>query len=172
MALGQVLAGNIIFADDIQDELDDLEARLPIRAKANVAKTFVSNTTFADITGLTVPVAANSVYKLRGRLQVTGANTTHDMKAQWSLPAGASVAWSCYGMTTSQTANPVSVDMGSSTSTHARGTLAGTLTFVLEGFITTGANAGDAVLQGAQNTSDAGTLSFDAGSEISLQLWV
>lgn len=172
MALGQILPGNFINADDIQDELDALEERLPSRARSTVATTFVSSTAFADITGLSGAVAANQIYKVRGRLKVTGANTTHDLKAQWSLPAGATVEWSLYAMTTSQTTNPVSVDMGQGTGAHARGTIAGALTYLIEGTITTAGTAGTAQLQGAQNTSDPGTLSFDAGSEISLQLWV
>lgn len=163
-----ILAGARISADDILA----LQGRLPIRARSTIAKTFASNTTFADITGLSAAVAASSVYKVRGRLKVTGANTTHDLKVQWTLPAGATVEWSLYAITTSQTSNPVSVDMSSNTGSIARGTIAGTMTYVIDGFITVSGTAGTAQLQGAQNTSDPGTLSFDSGSEISLQLWV
>ena len=172
MALGQVLPGNFINADDLQDELDALEARLPIRARSTTATTFTSSTTFGNITGLSAPVAANSVYKFRGRLKITGANATHDFKNQWSLPASATVEWSSYGGITTITTQPNAIDMGSSTTTHARGAYAGAVTVLIEGFITTAGTAGTAQLQGAQNTSDGGTLSFDAGSEISLELWV
>lgn len=170
MATGNVLPGNIILADDVQDELDALDARLPIRARSTVATTFTATTTFGNIAGLSSPVATNTVYRMAGRLKVTGANATHDMKVQWSLPAGASVEWSVYGMTTAQTANPVSVDMGQGSGSHARGTLATTLTFLIEGTITTAGTAGTAQLQGSQNTSDAGALSFDAGCYFELQV--
>lgn len=172
MALGQILAGNFINAVDLQDELDALEGRLVVRARSTAATTMSSSTSFVNLTGLVVALAASSVYKLRGRLKVTGANTNHDMKVQWTLPAGASVEWSLYAITTSQTANPVSVDMSSNTGSIARGTIGGTMTYVIEGIFTTVGTAGNAQLQGAQNTSDPGVLSFDAGSDISAQLWV
>lgn len=176
MSLGQVLAGNIIYADDIQDELDALEARLKLRARSTVATTMSSattGTTFTNLTGLTVPVLANSVYKMRGRLKITGANATHDCKFQWSLPALATVEWSAYNGAAASVTNAInSIDTGSTSGSHVRGTFAGTLTIPIEGTITTGANAGNALLQGAQNVSDAGVLSFDAGSEFSLEPWV
>lgn len=153
-------------------ELNAVTDRLPIRARSTSATTYVSNTTFSNVTGLSAAVAANQVYKVRGRLKITGANTTHDVKVQFTLPAGATIEWSLYAITTSQTANPVSVDMSSNSGSIARGTIGGTMTYLIDGFITTGANAGTAQLQAAQNTSDAGTLSIDSGSEFSLILWV
>ena len=153
-------------------ELNAVTDRLPIRARSTSATTYVSNTTFSNVTGLSAAVAANQVYKVRGRLKITGANTTHDVKVQFTLPAGATIEWSLYAITTSQTANPVSVDMSSNSGSIARGTIGGTMTYLIDGFITTAGTAGTAQLQGAQNTSDPGTLSFDAGSEFSLQLWV
>jgi hypothetical protein len=173
MALGQILAGNFINAVDLADEIAALTARVPIRARSTVATTFVSSTTFGNITGLSCAVAANSVYKFRGRLKVTGANATHDLKLQMTLPAGASLEWSAYNGTAAAVTSAInSIDTGSTSGTHIRGTFLGTLTIPVEGFITTAGTAGTAQLQGAQNVSDAGTLSFDAGSEISLELWV
>lgn len=173
MALGQILAGNFINAVDLADEIAALTARVPIRARSTTATTFTSSTTFANITGLSCAVAANQVYRFSGRLKVTGANTTHDLKLQMTLPAGASLEWSAYnGSAAAVTSAINSIDTGSTSGTHSRGTFAGTLTIPLAGFVTTGANAGTAQLQGAQNTSDGGTLSFDAGSEMSLELWV
>lgn len=167
-----ILAGARITADDILA----LQGRLPIRARSTSATTMSSattGTTFTNITGLSCAVAANQVYKLKGRLKVTGANTTHDLKLQMTLPAGASLEWSAYNGATGSVTNAInSIDTGSTSGTHARGTFNGTLTIPIEGFITTAGTAGTAQLQGAQNTSDAGTLSFDAGSEISLELWV
>jgi hypothetical protein len=164
-----ILAGARITADDILT----LQGRLPIRARSTTATTFTSSTTFGNLTGLSAPVAANSVYRLRGRLKVTGGNTTHDLKLQMTLPAGASLEWSAYNGATGSVTNAInSIDTGSTSATHTRGTFAGTLTIPIEGFITTAGTAGTAQLQGAQNVSDAGTLSFDSGSEISLELWV
>lgn len=163
-ASGQILTGAALQAA--------LDAIQPIRARSTSPTTYTSTTTFGNVSGLSAAVAANQVYKLRGRLKITGANVTHDVKCQFTLPAGASIEWSLYAITTSQTANPVSVDMSSNSGSIARGTIGGTMTYVIDGFITTAGTAGTAQLQAAQNTSDAGTLSIDAGSEISLSLWV
>lgn len=173
MATGQVLAGNIIYAADLQDELNALQTRLSIRARSTAATTFTSNTTLANLTGLSCAMAANQVYKIRGCIKVSGANATHDLKIGVTLPAGATIVWACYAGNTSMTGQPVSIDMGTTTATsHTRGTFAGGTTLLIEGFITVAGTAGTVQMQGAQNTSDGGTLSFDAGSEISLELWV
>src|SRR6185369_14225897 len=105
-----ILAGARITADDILT----LQGRLPIRARSTTATTFTSNTTFGNLTGLSAAVAANQVYKVRGRLKVTGANTTHDLKIQWSLPASATVEWSAAGGAAGSVTNAInSLDMGS-----------------------------------------------------------
>lgn len=171
MPTGNVVAGYPIYAADVQAELDALSARLVMRARqtAQVDKT---NNTFANLTGLSLAVAANKVYRLRGRFLVTGANTTHDVKFQFTLPAGATIEWSCYAGNTGTASNPMSIDIGTTTGAHSRVTVAGTLSYVVEGLITTAGTAGTAQVQGAQNTTDAGTCSFLVGSAFSLEEWV
>lgn len=149
-----------------------LQGLAPIRARSISATTYVSNTTFGSVNGLSAAVAANSVYRLRGRIIVTGANATHDVKAQFSLPAAATINWSMYGQGTGLTNAVGSWDQSSSTSSHIRGTFAGTLTYPIDGLITTLGTAGTVQFQAAQNTSDPGTLSIDAGSYFELQVWV
>lgn len=144
-------------------------ATLKARQTAQVDKT---NNTFADLTGLSVQVEANKTYRVQGRLLVTGANTTHDVKFQLSMPSGATVQWSVYGGDTSITANPMSINLGSTSGSHARGTTASTLAMPFEGVITVAGTAGTVQMQGAQNTTDPGTLSFLVGSVMELEEWV
>lgn len=173
MALNQILTGNEIMAQDLIDELNAIKALLPIRARSIVATTWISDTAFKNVTGLACAMAANQVYKLRGRIKVTGANTTHDIKMQMSLPASATVEWSAYNGAAGTVTNAINaIDTGSTGGIHIRGTFAGTLTIPIEGTITVAGTAGNAQLQAAQNVSDPGTLSVDAGSEMNLQLWV
>lgn len=167
-----IAVGARILADDIQDALDALEARLPIRARCTSTLTKNANTNFSDIPGLSVSGSANKIYRVWGRLLVTGASTTPDFKVQFSLPAGATIEWSVYGGNTGITANPVSVDMGQGTGSHARGTLNATLTVLFSGIITMSSTAGTIKLQGAQNVSDPTNVVFGVGSEMSIQEWV
>jgi hypothetical protein len=170
MAFTSAVAGQKLRASQLNGWFD---AATPLKARTTAATTFTSSTTYADITGLLLPVATNSVYKLDGWLRITGANATHDLKLQIVLPAGATIAWSAIGGNTAISAQPTTVDLGITTATNlgARGTFAGSTSILLTGFITTGATAGSVQLQGAQNTSDPGVLSFDAGSEMHLMLW-
>lgn len=144
----------------------------PIWALSTSATTYTSNTSFGNVTGLSAAVAANQKYRLRGRIIVTGANATHDVKAQFSLPAAATINWSMYGQGTGLTNAIGSWDQGPSTGVHIRGTFAGTLTYPIDGLITTLGTAGTVQFQAAQNTSDPGALSIDAGSYFELQLLV
>lgn len=172
MPVGNIVAGGPIIAADHLDELAAITARLPIRARqtAPVPKT---NNTLANLTGLSAPVAASTVYRLTARIVAAGSNTTHDIKIGITLPASATIEWSMYGGPTSLTTTTTTVDMGTTAATtHSRGTLSGQLTYLIEGVITVAGTAGTVQLQGAQNTTDAGTLTFEIGSTMSLEVWV
>lgn len=172
MALGQVLTANFINAPDVQDELDALLARLPIRARQTTQVVKNASITFSDLTGLSAPVAANKRYRLRGRLIVQAADGVMDMKAQFTLPAGATIEWSMYAPGTTAASVETTIITDTSTTFHVRGTIAGTTTFRFEGWIVTAAAAGTAQAQGAQNTSTGGGLVFLANSEFSLEEWI
>lgn len=169
-----IAVGARITADDIQDALDAISVRLPIRARCTSALTKNANTTFSDITGLSVSAGANKVYRLWGRISVTAANTTADYKIQIVLPAGATIDWSLYaGNTSLSTVSASTIDIGRTTATsHARGTIAGDVTGLFSGIITMSSTAGTIKLQGAQNTSDPSNVVFNVGSEMSIQEWV
>lgn len=182
MPTGHIVAGYPIYAQDVLDELAAqaattaanlalTTARVPIRAR-QTAQINRTNNTFVDLTGMSAPVAANKVYRLRGRAVCTGANTTHKVKFQFTLPSLATIDWSMYSGASSSTANPTTIDVGTTTGSHTRLSISGTLAYAFEGYITTGANAGTAQLQGGQSVTDAGTLSFLVGSGFSLEEWV
>jgi hypothetical protein len=162
------LAGQTLTAAALNSAIS-AASTLKARQTAQVDKT---NSSFANLTGLAVAVEANKVYRCKLRALVTGANVTHDVKFQVTLPAGATIEWSMYAGNTAITANPMSIDTGTTNGAHSRGTVAGTLTYVAEGVITTAGTAGTAQVQGAQNTTDAGTCSFLVGSTFSLEEWV
>lgn len=164
-----IAVGARILADDILA----IQSRLPIRARCTSALTKNANTTFSDITGMSVSAEASKIYRLWGRILVSAANTTADYKLQIVLPAGATIEWAVYGGNTAMTADPTTITLGGSTGmTHARGTINGGLTVLFGGIITMSSTAGTIKLQGAQNTSDASNVVFAVGSEMSIQEWV
>lgn len=93
MTLNQVLAGNTIDADDIQDELDYLESfAVPISAmKASDTGPRVNATKSAD-PDLTVTLPANRTYEVDGWLIPTSAaNAAGDFAFDWTWTNTATV---------------------------------------------------------------------------------
>lgn len=131
-----------------------------------------SDTTLANDTQLTLAVAANATYTLRGLLGLIGP-TTADIKIKWSGPTGASLDWSGIGQDSTLaggtgTVNTVRQVIGD---TVAYGTITGSVpvAVVLDGFLVTSGTAGSLTLQWAQNTSTAGNSIIKAASYFTLE---
>lgn len=113
-----------------------------------------SNITPADDPDLTLSVVANAVYEVRCLLVWT--NGGGGMRVAWNVPALSSMTWTDGGGS-GMTAAATNSTFVSSTGTEMVGRLA------------TGANAGNCVLQWAQNTSNAGATVVQAGCFLTLR---
>lgn len=128
--------------------------RLFARKASDTTRT--NTTTAADDPDLTVSLAANSTYVVRGYLRLTNAAATADFKGQFSVPAGATTSYVFQGLDTTATAVSGSLyDFAgfvvASVGVPAGNAVAATVT----GIIRTAGTAGAFTLQWAQNTIDA-----------------
>lgn len=165
MALGQILAGNIIYADDLQDELDELTA---LRAdKTADGATFPSNTTLANDEDLFLSVVARK-YEMDAAI-VYDAGGTADIKLAWTFPS-ATFYYTAWTVNTAGGVVPiVSAAEASGTAKSFGGLGIGTPTTVwYRGFVTFTA-AGTLRLQRAQNVSTAENTRVKAGSWLRLR---
>lgn len=145
---------------------------ITVRRTADSAARNSGNTgdTLTNDTQLLFAVGANEVWWFSMFLFVNAANATMDYKIAWSLPSGATALW---GDTISTIWTPVITSAApSAMPTHAtvipRGSGALTTGFSAHGAITNGSTAGNAVVQWAQNTADAGDLKLLANSVLIL----
>lgn len=100
MALNQVLAGNIIYADDVQDELDEVDSYArPITAtKAVDTGPRVNNTKSAD-PELAITLPANRTYVVQGWFLVSSAsNAAGDFACGWQWTNTATVTATGLGL--------------------------------------------------------------------------
>ncbi len=156
MALGQVLAGNIIYADDVQDELD----ALTVTKKYKTADQSVTNlTTLTNDSDLYFTPGINTVWQVKWVLLYSGT-TTEDGKVALTFPTGATCPWSCLAYSTALVTVPVAFDAtvssGSAFGIGGNGA-SNTLVATLEATLTMSSTAGDLRLQFAQNVAGVGT---------------
>ncbi|MFJ4863391.1 hypothetical protein [Streptomyces sp. NPDC088748] len=146
-----------------------LTAMQPITAvkAANTSRT--STTTLAADPHLVLPVSANATYLLDGWIEYDGAFGAGDLKADWTLPAGATIRWGLHANAS-----------GDTTQKYASSTAAGTLTAGTygvgsfangarpAGYLVIGGTAGNATFRWAQNSSNATATTLYAGSWVRL----
>jgi hypothetical protein len=123
-----------------------------------------SNTTLQNITDLVFPLEASFTYSVKVYLSITGANTTHDIKIGWTVPASCTMRWgpstlgagtginSSYWLPMASTSTNI-VALLTEAETIALGTIAGTVGAVLYADVINSTNAGNLQLQASQNTS-------------------
>lgn len=136
-----------------------------VRQSADVAKT--SNTTLADLTGLTQDVVPGT-YRYRVQLQTT-ANASGGVKAGFKFNGGATLT-SIQNSGKTFTAAAVAVAR-TTTATDQASLVASTTAAVettLEGTLVV-ATGGSLQVQGAQNASNASATTFLTGSTFALQ---
>ena len=177
MSLAQILAGNIIYADDIQDELDAIDAKIPVVVlKTSSSQVRNASTTFLDDDALFFSLAANENRTFRARI-IYESNATADFKYCFTFPAGATCTWSEVGVVVAGSGTGDGNWFAFSTATSGSSffsvgaNAAGNATVVdVEGTIRNGATAGTVQLQWSQNTSTAVDTFVDAGSTLTHQL--
>lgn len=135
--------------------------RTVYKVAANV--TFTSNVTLATV-GLLSALAANQKVKLRAWVPFS-VGATGGVRAQWVLPAGATILSSSEINNTVAPLVTVAVQTSSAAITNALAN-AGNHWVLLEAYVENGATAGNVDLQFAQNTSDALTLTVLKGGQM------
>jgi hypothetical protein len=161
MALNQILPGNFILADDLQDEIDRLG---PIRAeKTSNGTAFPSTTTLANETGMVVAVAAGVEYDFDAAI-VYEAGTAADIKLAFTFPT-ATFFYTAVSVNSAGAYVPLSSPGEASGTAKTYGGLGiGTPSVItFTGFITV-TSAGSLQLQRAQSVSTAENTRINAGS--------
>lgn len=177
MALGQILAGGLILADDLQDEIDNLAGyAIPVQViKANTTNRASTITPTAD-PELVITLAANQTHLVR--LDVFGssaANAAGDLRVRFAWTNTATVTWwlsglsdaiasgtaadlQAIGATSDSTSPTADTQFGLSTSTTGQ---------TMYAYVATGGSAVVLSLEWAQLASNASNSSVLAGSRLS-----
>jgi hypothetical protein len=124
-----------------------------------------SNTALVNDTDLFLTLAAGGVYLGDGMI-IYSASTAADYQATFTVPAGATLAWSPYpylGTGGSYVAIPSPLAAAATITADGQGT-ATSVVFPLQFSVVMGATAGNLQWQFAQNNSDASNLNTRAGS--------
>lgn len=126
-----------------------------------------SSTTLQNDDQLVLPVAANARYIMDGWFRYTGAaSPAGDLKMGWTLPSGASMSWTNFGVNTSAlTAYNVVVEL--TAGGRAVGTNGATeMSCAPKGYIATSSTSGSLQLQWAQNSSSGTATVLKVGSYV------
>lgn len=151
---------------DLNDNWDKIEAAhvavvasifTTAYAIKSVTEVVTASTTLQNDDHLFFPLAINSTYFLEGFVHYDGAVTpAGGLKAQFTLPAGAGIAWSNFGVNTSgltqYNATTQGIGVARDMGTNGAG---GILAFQPKGVLTTAGTAGTLQLQWAQQTANA-----------------
>lgn len=168
MTLGQVLAGNIIYADDVQDEIDYLAGLVAYKSADTSRNNAGTGTTQTDDPDLTVTVPANSTWLVQ--LQAPyNADPACDIKWGWSGPSGATMNnWLSRWRTMNGT--EVSGSSSSISSTQSSTDSAGTLNqgITVQGLLTVGGTGGTFAFQWSQVTANVAFAIIRAGASLRL----
>lgn len=125
-------------------------------------ETIDTSTTLQNDDELFFPVDANKVYAVTGVIRFT-TGTTPNIKFTWAAPAGATWVFRSQGNGASGTWE------SSGSATKTPNGAATHLIFVFWGHVVVAGNAGVVQLQWAQNTSDGGDTTVNAGSYITYE---
>lgn len=137
-------------------------------AQCSSTQTYTSNTTVATVPGMTVPVQANAVYKVK--YQIIYAGDGGDLKVNWTVPSGATFKGGINDLATTST-NTFGVHRLDGlanifTASLLFGDIQDTADIVLaclEGIVTT-TNAGDIVMTAAQSVTSPNSTSLNTGT--------
>jgi hypothetical protein len=148
------------------------------RVSSNITALVNNSTTLADVTDLSVSVAANVTYELRGLLLYSAA-TTADLKIGFSTPAGVTGQWTALGMQNGATANTNTTARWQSQNDYTETNQLGAVgvgitststrcTALISGIVIVSSTAGTFQLRAAQQVADSSDLAIGVGSFITL----
>lgn len=129
-----------------------------------------SSTTLQADDLLFLPVAANARYIMDGWIRYTGALTpAGDLKMQFTVPSGAAMSWTNFGVNPSALLDyNVVVEVAGTGSPRAVGGQATEMSCSPRGYVTTGSTSGNMQLMWAQNASNGTPTTIKTGSFLRL----
>lgn len=149
-----------------------LQSMVPQEAWKITNTSAVTSATLVNDLDLVLPVVAAAVYDFSAFIAYEGNTTgSGDLKAQWTVPAGASLTYQASGGSTSGFGTPVSLGARSAGTAYAYGTDGSGVpcAVTMTGTLIMGSTAGSLQLQWAENTANAtGTLLL-AGCRLKLE---
>lgn len=149
---------------------------LPLMAIAGSDKSVTSSTTLAAVTGLSVPLAANTTYVWDGYFGYTAAEAG-DLKVAFTAPSGATGSWSLHQLVSTSTGGTGDLDArrettyGTSTTQVAGGSDSGSgqMACLPHGHVVTSSSTGNLTVYVAQNTSSATATVLSGGAWLRVQ---
>lgn len=144
---------------------DDLNYLYRAWSRKSIQSDFTT-TTLGDVSGMSIPLAANEVYEFEAVIFYT-APTAGDLKIAWTVPSGATGAWGGLGrdITTTTNLNALSFSaFGDATTMSLGGTAVGE-TALVNGTVVNSSTPGNLQLRGAQ-VAASGTTSIVVNSFI------
>lgn len=136
----------------------------PVRVAADVS--YTSNTALANISALTIPVAASGIaetWQFHGELYIDG-DPTGDVQIAVTVPTGSSLQWGPRGLNSGGT-NPSYAMTTTSGTSVTIGCISGTRQLVVfSGTVITGTTAGNIQIQAAQGSSSVTATTIRAAS--------
>ncbi len=164
--VGEVVTAALMNAE-IRDQLNALITLQPISAVKSADTGRASTTSLAADPHLVLAVAASATYLLDGWLEYDGAFGAGDLKADWSLPSGATIRWGLHANASGDTTQKYATTTGPAATALTAGTYGvGAVANAARpaGFLTIGATAGNATFRWAQNSSNGTATTLRAGS--------
>ena len=139
-------------------------------ASKSAVQQVVSSTALVNDLHLVLPVLANATYLLDAFIAYDGQYNAGDMRADWALPAGASMLWSINGPATGGTAAYASqtVLAGTPLTAGTYGTGGSYTSLNPKGTLVTAGTAGSLQFRWAQNASNGTPLTLYSTSWIRL----
>lgn len=131
-----------------------------------------SNGTPQDDNELVLPVEANATYTLEMWVGYSSTSNTPDFRCDFTVPSGADLVRSVYGLVSSATATSGSVEYSlnpTAGTDDGRAAINGSVTVYIVGRLTTSGTAGNIQFRWSQNTSDAAAVTVKAGSWMRLK---
>lgn len=159
-----VMAGDPIYASD----LNDIEARFGLQVRKTADEGPVaSNTTPQDDDELVLPVAASTNYRLQMWVGYSCGSDVPDIRCDFTIPSGATLVRSVYGLAAAATATSGSVEYSRNPTAgtdDGRGTVNGSLSLYIVGTLRVSTTAGSLQFRWAQVNSNASGITVLADS--------
>lgn len=151
---------NAIVAGDIPDisATYGLAANMPVYARVTGSNATTSSTTLVDVTGMSVALSANSVYEFVANITGNGADSNGVKFGVNYSAAGATVEAGIFADVAGTGMRSRRINALNSATAQSFFTSSNDVAALIQGTITTGANAGNITIQHLKGTSGTSTI--------------